>query len=245
MPILNSANLSLKTSVSSISRITVKTLTMTGASICVRVIWFIVEHITYMRKVFILLNCLILWFFIFLLIFFPTAVRTIFVSSCNRIHRTSIFVISSENTFTIYLLVLELTLRILKTWHGSKAISSSISITLHEVLIPMKYVGIISRGISIVATRFIFGPIKVEQFESSFPLVIGSIKLCLTSGLGIKVMVNLVILFIFLKFSHKCRLLLNRIYKLFTLVRRNGSRSIRIIRQITIVPMSMLLVVMI
>ena len=115
MPILNSANLSLKTSVSSISRITVKTLTMTGASICVRVIWFIVEHITYMRKVFILLNCLILWFFIFLLIFFPTAVRTIFVSSCNRIHRTSIFVISSENTLTIYLLVLELTLRILKT----------------------------------------------------------------------------------------------------------------------------------
>lgn len=213
MPILNNAYLSLKISVSTVSRITVKTLTMTAHSVSIWIIWFVIEHITYMRKIFILFNSL--WVCISSLFSFPLCawvIRT-FIYPIGRTHRTSIFVISSLlslNAFTIYLLVLELTLSILKTWNASKAISSSIC-TLHEVLISNVNVGVvmISGWVSWIALILIVGPIKVEQFESSFP--IGSIKLCTTSGIRIKVMVNLIILFIFLKFSHKCWLLFNRI----------------------------------
>ena len=74
MPILNNTNLSLNLiSVHAILRITVETFTMT-ASIRVRIIRLIVEHITYlMMEILIILLAVS----IFLIILFSDAVRTI------------------------------------------------------------------------------------------------------------------------------------------------------------------------
>ena len=69
------------------------------------------------------------------------------------------------------------------------------------MLVPVEDVRVVPGRIPVAAARVIFGPIKIEQLEPSLP--IGPIKLRTTSGLGIKVMINLIVLLILLQLPHK------------------------------------------
>ena len=245
MPVLNHAHLPLNVVLS--VGITVKALTVTAKSVGIWVVWLVIEHVTDVRQVLVLPHARRIG--IPRRLSFPLRTRVVraLLVSVRRIYRASVLVVSpllSLDALSVDLLVLELALRVLKTWNAPEAISRPVG-ALHQMLVPVQNILVVPRRIPVAAAWVIFGPIKIEQLEAS--LSVGAIELRTASGLGIKVMIDFIVLFIFLEFAHKCGLLLNWVDEsiISHVMIRTIAWAICFIWNVPVVHVAMLIIIMI